>query len=128
MNIKQKKKLLNSFSKIEYRVKELENELNGIKGNIDNDKNLKITEKLERMAHLIEKEKTELIQIQFRIMEAIENLSDITERTIIHLKYIGKKEGLYHKTLPLWKIANELGYSLDRINHMHGDALRHLEL
>ena len=128
MNIKQKKKLLNSFSKIEYRVKELENELNGIKGNIDNDTNLKITEKLERMAHLIEKEKTELIQIQFRIMEAIENLSDITERTIIHLKYIGKKEGLYHKTLPLWKIANELGYSLDRINHMHGDALRHLEL
>ena len=128
MDIKQKKKLLNRFSKIEYRVKELENELSGIKANIGNDTNPKITEKLERMAHLIEKEKTELIQTQFCIMNAIEDLSDITERTIIHLKYIGKKEGLYHKTLPLWKIANELGYSPDRINHMHGDALRRLKL
>lgn len=128
MNSKQKKELLNNFSCIEYRVKELEEELNFIKANIDNGTYLKNIEEIERVANLIEEEKIELNQTQFRIMFAIKNLPDITERRVIHLKYIGKKEGPYHKTMPLWKIANELGYSPDRINHIHGDALRHLKL
>ena len=128
MNSKQKKKTLNSFSEIECRVKELEDELNSKKANIENDINLETVKEMQRVVDLIEQEKLELNQIQFRIMLAIKNLSNITERRIIHLKYIGKNEGLYHKTMPLWKIANELGYSPDRINHMHGDALRHLKL
>jgi hypothetical protein len=128
MDSKQKKELLNSFSAIEYRIKELAEELESIEANINNGANSKTMKEMKRIANLIDEEKFELKQMQLRVMLATKNLSDITERRIIHLKYIGKKEGLYHKTLPLWKIANELGYSLDRINHIHGDALRHLEL
>lgn len=143
MSNEEKKKILNNFQKIEGRIRELEEEqevlwsritsasqnLNGMpKGNTGENKILNAIERLERLTNLIDGERDELADVQQAIMSAVRKLPNITERRIIHLKYIGKAEGLYHKTLPLWKIANELGYSPDRINHMHGDALRHLDL
>ena len=143
MTSKEKKKVLESFSEIERRIKELENELevlwsrttytaqnfgsilqsgNGV-SKVEN-----AIEKIETIEKLIDEERASLATIQQRIMSAVRNLPNITERRIIHLKYIGKPYGSYHRTLPLWKIANELGYSIDRINHLHGDALRNLEI
>lgn len=120
MNSKQKKQILENFSQIEGRIKELEQE--------QKNSNFDTIEEAKKIVDLINGEKKELLETQSQIMLAIRKLSNITERRIIHLKYIGKKDGLYHKTLPLWKIANELGYSPDYINHLHGDALQHLDL
>lgn len=143
MTSKEKKEILNSFIEIEERVKELEEELealwsratlNGINNDgtpriSGNNKKTQATiEKMENLVKLIDNERDELSLTQHRIMAAIRKLPDITERRIIHLKYIGKPKGIYHKTMPLWMIANKLGYSHDRIRHMHGDALLHLKL
>lgn len=143
MTSKEKKNVLKSFSEIEGRVKELESELEMLwsrttstthsfsivpSGGDGVNKIENAIEKMEKIVNLIDEERDNLVAVQQRIMSAIRKLPDITERRIIHLKYIGKPQGLYHRTLPLWKIANELGYSTDRINHLHGDALRNLEI
>lgn len=143
MTAKEKKKILESFSKIEIRVKELEKErealwsraisispnFNGMpKGNSKANKIENTVEQMEKLVKLIDNELKELENIKYRIMTSIKELPNITERQILHLKYIGRAQGNYHKRLPLWKIANELGYSVDRVNHIHGDALRHLNI
>lgn len=143
MTKKEKKEVLDNFIKIEKRVKELEDELERLwsratstSPNLDGlprgsggvDKVQSGIEKIENLVKLIDDERDELAAVQYRIMSAIHKLPDITERRIIHLKYIGVPEVKYHRTMPLWKIANELGYSHDRIRHIHTDAITHLEL
>lgn len=143
MTSKDKKKILEKFSKIEGRAKELEKErevlwsratsanpnYNGMpKGNSKTNKIENTVEQMEKLIKIIDDELKELENIEYRILTAIKELSNITERQILHLKYIGRPQGNYHKRLPLWKIANELGYSVDRVNHIHGDALRHLNI
>ncbi len=143
MTVKEKKEVLNNFIKIENRVKELEGELEKLwsrattsSPNLDGlprgsggvDKVQIGVERIEHLVKLIDDERDELAAVQYRIMSAIRKLPDITQRRIIHLKYIGVPEGKYHRTMPLWKIANELGYSHDRIRHIHSAALLHLEL
>ncbi len=143
MTVKEKKEVLNNFIKTEKRVKELEGELerlwsrvtsttpnlNGLPlGSGGVDKVQSGVERIERLVKLIDDERDELASVQYRIMSAIRKLPDITERRIIHLKYIGVPEIKYHRTMPLWKIANELGYSHDRIRHLHSIAIAHLEL
>lgn len=138
MNGKEKRKILNSFTEIENRVQELEKELKNVQmretstnpkiNNISQNNASEPPNRTEQLIELIVDERDKLTLIQYRIMAAICKLPNITERRIIQLKYIGEPQGVYHKTIPLWKIANKLGYSVDRINHMHGDALLHLEL
>jgi len=143
MTCKEKKELLNSFSKIEGRIKELEDELEALWSNATSspvntsgmprgsggvNKIENAIERMERLVNLIDRERDELESVKFRIMAAVSELSNITERRVIHLKYIGKPDGQYHKTVPLWDIAKRLGYSIDRINHIHGEALQHLVL
>ncbi len=143
MTNKDKKNILEKFSKIEYRVKELEKErevlwsratsanlnYNGMpKGNSKTNKIENTVEQMEKLIKLIDDELNELNNIKYRIMMAIKELPNITERQILHLKYIGKTYGNYHKRMSLLEIANELGYSVDRINHIHGDALRNLNI
>lgn len=142
MTYKEKKELLKSFAKIEGRLRDLEGELEvscsrGIgvnlslgghgKGGEGPNKVENTVEWMERQTLLIDRERDELEAVRFKILEAVKRLPDITERRVIHLKYIGKAAGKYHKRVPLWKIANELGYSADRINHIHGAAIRHLK-
>lgn len=143
MNVKEKKEILNNFLKIESRVRELEEELEKLwsratsaSPNLDGmprsnngvSKTQNAIERIEKLVKLIDEERDELAAVQYRIMTAIRKLPDITERRIIHLKYIGEPNDKYHRTLPLWKIANKLGYSHDRIRHIHSAALLHLEL
>lgn len=143
MTVKKKKEILNNFIKIENRVKELENELEKLwshatytapnldglpRGSSGTDKTQSAVERIENLVKLIDDERDELATVQYRIMCAIRKLPDITERRIIHLKYIGEPDIIYHRTMPLWKIANKLGYSHDRIRHIHSAALLHLEL
>ena len=143
MGTKEKKELLASFNKIEGRVKELESELEvlwsiatNISPNISGmprasggfDKMVRSIEKMEELVKLIDTERDELELTKLKIMTAIKELPDITERRIIHLKYIGEADGQYHEAMPLWKIANRLGYSIDRIKHKHSDAIAHLRL
>lgn len=143
MTAKEKKEVLNNFIKIEKRVKELESELERLwsratsttpnldglpRGSGGVDKVQIGVERIEHLVKLIDDERDELAAVQYRIMSAIRKLPDITQRRIIHLKYIGVPEVKYHRTMPLWKIANELGYSHDRIRHIHSAALLHLEL
>ncbi|MBR2040098.1 MAG: DUF1492 domain-containing protein [Clostridia bacterium] len=112
MNSKQKKQILEKYLKINGRIKELEQEREILVANT--------TEESKKTVDLIDKEKKELLNTQSQIMIAISKLSNITERRLIYLKYI--------KALPHWKIANELGYSYDYINHLHLVALQHIEL
>lgn len=143
MTYKEKKELLKSFAKIEERLRDLEGELEvccnrgmsvnlsssgQAKGGVGPNKVENIVEWMEKQTLLIGRERKELETVRFRILEAVKRLPDITERRVIHLKYLGQINGKYHKRIPLWKIANELGYSTDRINHIHGAAIRHLEL
>lgn len=143
MTCREKKELLNSFLKIEGRIKDLEDELEVLwsnatsappdtsgmpKGSGGVNKIENAIERMEKLVNLIDSERDELESVKYRIMAAVRELNDITERRIIHLKYIGKPEGNYHRAMPLWKIANELGYSVDRINHLHIDALKKLKL
>ncbi len=143
MTSKEKKEILNSFILIESRIMELEEELeklwsratlesqsiNGTPNGSGNTAKMQISiERMEKIKKLINDERDELSLVQYKIMAAIKKLPNITERRIIYLKYIGKLNGKYHKNLPLWKIANKLGYSYDRVKHLHGLALLHLEL
>ena len=143
MNVKEKKEILNNFLKIESRVRELEEELEKLwsratsaSPNLDgmprSNNGMSATqnaiERMDKLVKLIDDERDELATVQYRIMTAIRKLPDITERRIIHLKYIGEADSKYHRTMPLWKIANKLGYSHDRIRHIHSAALLHLEL
>ncbi len=142
MTNKEKKRILQSYAKIEGRLLELESELEfleknpmrpinltGTRGSGNNKSTIEAaTERKEKLEKLIQEEYNDLQILKTRIVAAIKSLDDITERRIIFLKYIGKGSGKYHKTLPLWKIARELGYSVDRVNHLHGTALRNLKL
>lgn len=142
MTYKEKKELLNSFSGIESEIKELEGELEIIWSNATSspvntsgmprgsggvNKIENSVERIEKLVNLIERERDELESVKFKIMAAVRELPDITERRIIHLKYIGKVDGNYHRSLPLWKIANELGYSLDWVKRLHNRAINHLK-
>ena len=141
MTEKQKKSILNSFSKIEGRIQELDEEIKCLLSSSTNSSNSgmpmggrsgskteTIVEMLENSRCRLEREKIQLEIARNRIITAISNLPNITERRILHLKYIGKPDGKYHRTIPLWEIANILGYSVDRVNHLHGQALKEIKL
>lgn len=143
MTCKEKKELLNSFLKIEGRIKDLEDELEVLwsnatsappdtsgmpKGSGGVNKIENAIERMEKLVNLIDSERDELESVKYRIMAAVRELNDITERRIIHLKYIGKNDGKYHRPVCLWEIANELNYSLDWVKHLHNRALKHLKL
>ncbi len=138
-----KKELLNSFSEIESRICELENELKSIwnsainttqdingmpKSTNTSNKIVNSIERMEATEVLIKEELNKLKSVNLKIRAAIAELPNITERRIIYLKYIGNVEGKYHRTVPLWKIANKLGYSYDWIKYLHRDAIERLKI
>ena len=137
----EKREILNSFLKIEGRIQDLEEELNNlltISTNVSSDGMPKnggahskieiIVEVMETTMQTLNNEKLRLEIIRCQIITAIDSLTNLTERRIMHLKYIGKPNGKYHRSVPLWEIANILGYSVDRVNHLHGEALNKIKL
>lgn len=140
--VAEKKALLEGFRMTEMRIRELEEEQNTLwsralnRGVYDSmpsakskkDKTARAVERLERISEIIDTERDDLALIQFNIMQAVRKLSSVTERRIIHLKYIGEPDGIYHRPLTLYEIAEELGYGIDRIKQLHKKALQELKL
>ena len=83
---------------------------------------------IEDMNDKIKKEIDKLLELKSKILNAIFKIEDIREREILLLYYIGEKQpdGRY-KQLLLWQIANKIGYSTGRVNHLHSDAVRHIK-
>ena len=150
MTSQEKKKILRSYAQIEKRVKELRDEIDLLwkaptsttantecapcAGNGDGTKTERAYEKIEKLNSKLEQEIDEMLALEYRIVEAIQNLPDIIERRVLTLAYIGRvvpsKNGktVQHKRLSLFNIAKELAYSYDRVKHIHGDALFRIEL
>ena len=76
-----------------------------------------------------EGEKQKLERTILRIQKVIEKLPDITQRTILTLKYIGEsRNGKRVRLKHLWQIANKIGYSEETIKKMHSKAIKNLEI
>lgn len=58
--------------------------------------------------------------LQTEILDRIEEMTNPVERRVLHLHYL--------QGYSLDRTARELGYSYERIRHIHGDALRHFNL
>ena len=147
MTSQEKKKELINYSKIEKRIAELRDEIdclwdttasilpNAVRGgNGDGNKVERTYERIEKVTKLLEEEIDKLLLFEYKITKAIQTLPDINERRVLTLAYIGKvvpaRNGktLIHKRMALYNIAKELSYSYDRIKHIHGDALAHIDL
>lgn len=140
MTSKEKKKILRQFAQIDNRINDLLAEQKCVCDMIntsgeclpggvpDGSKVEKSIERLEDINAKILREINKLCDLKDRILSAIQEMPNITERTILWLHYIGKAERGKYKRLKLWQIANEIGYSHDRVKHMHGMALLHLKL
>lgn len=144
MTSSEKKKELLKVSQINKRVEELNAEIEMLwsqavamspntsgmpsGGTSDGTKIERVVERLEKAQSQLTAEVKALHEVKYKIISAIQGLSDIRERRVLHLAYIGKVEGTKQRPLSLWKVANEMGYSYDRIRHIHGEALLHLEL
>ena len=140
MTSKEKKKILRQFAQLDVRVNELliEKEYwcgiistpgGGVSGAVISGSKVEIsTEKLEALDNKIVREIDKLCDLKLRILNAMQKMPNITERHVLWLHYIGKLENGKYKRLNLWQIANEIGYSHDRVKHIHGDALLHIKL
>ena len=139
MTDKAKKDILNQFVMLDMHVNELIADKNYFIGfcksaisfsNVVTQKEIYL-QHLETTAALdLEYQKyiDKLCESKENILSAVNSLQNITERSVVQLYYIGKLKNGKYKRLMLWQIANELGYSEDRIKHIHINAIKHLEL
>lgn len=144
MTSREKKQILQQFGEIDNYINDLQKELNlwwvratavspvisdlPKGGNTDGTKTERAVEHLVKIEQQINKETDELEKLRYKIISAIKTLPDLRERRVLYLAYIGKTDGKGYKRLKLWQIADEMGYSFDRIKHIHGAALLHIEL
>lgn len=143
MTSQDKKKKLLQFKDIDEHIKELEQEANqwweraNLKSPVISDMpkaqgaltaQQRALEHLEKIQSQIDNEIDKLLLLRNDIVKAINKLTDIRERRIIYLAYIGKTDGNKYKRLTLFQIAKEMNYSYDRIKHIHGIALLHIDL
>lgn len=85
-------------------------------------------ENIERSILRLINEESAVSQTIDRVITAIDGLSDVRERQIMSLKYIGEKSGDTYRRYKLWEIANRMGYSVDRIQQLHSRALKKIKL
>lgn len=144
MTSREKKQILQQFGEIDNYINDLQEELNSWwvratavspviydlpkGGNSDGTKTERAVEHLVKIEQQINEETDKLEKLRYKIISAIKTLPDLRERRVLYLAYIGKTDGKGYKRLKLWQIANEMGYSFDRIKHIHGAALLHIEL
>ena len=144
MTSREKKQILQQFGEIDNYINDLQEELNSWwvratavspvisdlpkGGNSDGTKIERAVERLVKIEQQINEETDELYKLRYRIISAIKALPDLRERRVLYLAYIGKTDGKGYKRLKLWQIANEMGYSIDHINRLHGLGLKHINL
>ena len=144
MTSREKKQILQQFGEIDNYINDLQEELNSWwvratavspvisdlpkGGNSDGTKTERAVERLVKIEQQINKETDELYKLRYKIISAIKSLPDLRERRVLYLAYIGKTDGKGYKRLKLWQIANEMGYSIDHINRLHGLGLKHINL
>lgn len=83
-----------------------------------------------------EKKRLQKIHKKHEISEAIDVLQNDTERLILRYRYLclvqtqeeKKKHEEGSRQLTWNEIALKSGYSFDRVTHIHGEALAHLQL
>ena len=144
MTSREKKQILQQFGEIDNYINDLQEELNSWwvratavspvisdlpkGGNSDGTKTERAVERLVKIEQQINAEIDELYKLRYKIISAIKALPDLRERRVLYLAYIGKTDGKEYKPLKLWQIANEMGYSIDHINRLHGLGLKHINL
>ena len=144
MTSREKKQILQQFGEIDNYINDLQEELNSWwvratavspvisdlpkGGNSDGTKTERAVERLVKIEQQINEETDELYKLRYKIISAIKALPDLRERRVLYLAYIGKTDGKGYKRLKLWQIANEMGYSIDHINRLHGLGLKHINL
>lgn len=141
---KEKKQILQQYGEIDTHIKELQEELRAWRaratavspvlsdlprgGSPDGTKTERAVEHLAKIERQIDVETDELCRLRYKIVSAIKALPDLRERRVLYLAYIGKSGENGVRRLKLWQIADEMGYSFDRIKHIHGNALLHIRL
>lgn len=150
MTSQEKKRILKCYAQLDQRINELRDEIDILwsratsvtstttgfvrGGDGDGNKIERAYERIEKVTNILEQEIDKLLLLEHKITKAIQALPDITERRILMLAYIGKTvpsrsgKAVEHKRLSLFNIAKELAYSYDRVKHIHGNALLHIEL
>ena len=144
MTSREKKQILQQFGEIDNYINDLQEELYSWcvratavspvisdlpkGGNSDGTKTERAVERLVKIEQQINEETDELYKLRYKIISAIKALPDLRERRVLYLAYIGKTDGKGYKRLKLWQIANEMGYSIDHINRLHGLGLKHINL
>lgn len=142
MTSKEKKQILLQYSDIDRHIDELQAELDMWwsrlsggrlsdmpKGNSnDGTETERAIERIVKIEQQIDNEIDELLIMRHKILSAINALKDIRERRVLYLAYIGKESGDKRRRLMLWQVANEMHYSLDHVNRLHGMALKHINL
>lgn len=144
MTSKEKKQILQRYGQIDDHINELQAEVDmwwsratatspvlsdmPKGGSADGTKIERAIERIAKIEADIDDEIDELLILKHRIMTAIKELTDLNERRVIYLAYIGKVEYGKYRQLNLWQIAREMNYSYDRIRHIHGAALLHIKL
>ena len=142
MTSKEKKQILLQYSDIDRHIDELQAELDlwwarlsGGRlsdmpkgGSSDGTETERAVERIIKIEQQIDDEIDELLIMRHKILSAINALNDVRERRVLYLAYIGKESGDGRRRLMLWQVANEMHYSVDMINILHGRALKHLEL
>lgn len=144
MTSREKKQILQQFGEIDNYINDLQEELNSWwvratavspvisdlpkGGNSDGTKTERAVEHLVKIEQQINEETDELYKLRYKIVSAIKELPDLRERRVLYLAYIGKMDEKGYKRLKLWQIADEMGYSFDRIKQLHGTALLHIEI
>lgn len=130
------KEYLKQISECRLRVRQLDNQLNGIKITMDEIKSVDLEmirppgyeasaiinriEKLNEIAEDIIKEKVNLETTKDRIRKEIQSLPNTKRADLLYKRYVeGKK---------LETIADEMGYSHIDIRREHGLALRDFEV
>lgn len=74
-------------------------------------------ERLERIRYRALEKATEYYELKQTIMIQIDNIPDGRYRQVLYLRYV--------KCIKDWnEIADQMSYSVDRVWHLHGEALR----
>lgn len=130
------KEYLRQISECRSRVRQLDNQLNGIKITMDEIKSVDLEmvrppgyetsaiinriEKLNEIAEDIIKEKVNLETTKDRIRKEIQSLPNTKRANLLYKRYVEDKK--------LETIADEMGYSYIDIRREHGLALRDFEV
>ena len=83
----------------------------------------------DELKEALNKEQKELNQTITNIQNAIAQLPNSNQRTVLTLKYLGEiKNGRRERIEYLWQIANVMGYSETPIKVFHSNAIKNLKI